>query len=89
MAEFLRFVRGLSPLTGGEDHLFHPSERGRLTCRITAISSWSASGASAYFVLGGHFFIDSVGTFMVSFMHWSDNRIDFVLTHAITRLNLS
>jgi UDP-GlcNAc:undecaprenyl-phosphate GlcNAc-1-phosphate transferase len=66
VAVFSRLVRGLSPLTGGKDHLSHRLVRGGLTRRMAAISLWSASGVSAMFALGVYFFADSLGSILIA-----------------------
>jgi UDP-GlcNAc:undecaprenyl-phosphate GlcNAc-1-phosphate transferase len=65
VAVFSRLARGLSPLTGGKDHLSHRLVRGRLTRRLAAISLWSASGVCALFALGVYFFADSLGSILI------------------------
>jgi UDP-GlcNAc:undecaprenyl-phosphate GlcNAc-1-phosphate transferase len=66
VAVFSRLARGLSPLTGGKDHLSHRLVRGGLTRRMAAISLWSASGVSALFALGVYFFTDSLGSILIA-----------------------
>ena len=56
VAVFSRLARGLSPLTGGKDHLSHRLVRAGLTRPMAAISLWSASGVCALFALGVYFF---------------------------------
>jgi UDP-GlcNAc:undecaprenyl-phosphate GlcNAc-1-phosphate transferase len=66
VAVFSRLARGLSPLTGGKDHLSHRLVRGGLTRRKAAISLWSASGVAALFALGVYFFADSLGSILIA-----------------------
>jgi UDP-GlcNAc:undecaprenyl-phosphate GlcNAc-1-phosphate transferase len=66
VAVFSRLARGLSPLTGGKDHLSHRLVRGGLTRRMAAISLWSASGVCALFALGVYFFADSLGSILIA-----------------------
>jgi UDP-GlcNAc:undecaprenyl-phosphate GlcNAc-1-phosphate transferase len=66
VAVFSRLARGLSPLTGGKDHLSHRLVRAGLTRPIAAISLWSASGVYALFALGVYFFADSLGTVLIA-----------------------
>jgi UDP-GlcNAc:undecaprenyl-phosphate GlcNAc-1-phosphate transferase len=66
VAVFSRLARGLSPLTGGKDHLSHRLVRGGLTRPIAAISLWSASGVCALFALAVYFFADSFGALLIS-----------------------
>jgi UDP-GlcNAc:undecaprenyl-phosphate GlcNAc-1-phosphate transferase len=65
VAVFSRLARGLSPLTGGKDHLSHRLVRAGLTRRMAAISLWSASGVSALFALGNYFYADSLGSILI------------------------
>jgi UDP-GlcNAc:undecaprenyl-phosphate GlcNAc-1-phosphate transferase len=66
VAVFSRLARGLSPLTGGKDHLSHRLVRGGLTRRMAAISLWSASGVAALFALGVYFSADSLGSILIA-----------------------
>jgi UDP-GlcNAc:undecaprenyl-phosphate GlcNAc-1-phosphate transferase len=66
VAVFSRLARGLSPLTGGKDHLSHRLVRGGLTRRKAAISLWSASGVCALFALGVYFFADYLGSILIA-----------------------
>jgi UDP-GlcNAc:undecaprenyl-phosphate GlcNAc-1-phosphate transferase len=66
VAVFSRLARGLSPLTGGKDHLSHRLVRAGLTRPIAAISLWSASGVCALFALGVYFFADSLGSVLIA-----------------------
>jgi UDP-GlcNAc:undecaprenyl-phosphate GlcNAc-1-phosphate transferase len=65
VAVFSRLARGLSPLTGGKDHLSHRLVRAGLTRPMAAISLWSASGVCALFALGIYFYVDSLGEFLI------------------------
>jgi UDP-GlcNAc:undecaprenyl-phosphate GlcNAc-1-phosphate transferase len=65
VAVFSRLARGLSPLTGGKDHLSHRLVRGGLTRPQAAISLWSASGVCALFALAVYFFADTFGTLLI------------------------
>jgi UDP-GlcNAc:undecaprenyl-phosphate GlcNAc-1-phosphate transferase len=66
VAVFSRLARGLSPLTGGKDHLSHRLVRGGLTRPMAAISLWMASGVCALFALGVYFFADSLGSVLIA-----------------------
>jgi UDP-GlcNAc:undecaprenyl-phosphate/decaprenyl-phosphate GlcNAc-1-phosphate transferase len=66
VAVFSRLARGLSPLTGGKDHLSHRLVRGGLTRPMAAISLWLASGVCALFALGVYFFADSLGSILIA-----------------------
>jgi UDP-GlcNAc:undecaprenyl-phosphate GlcNAc-1-phosphate transferase len=66
VAVFSRLARGLSPLTGGKDHLSHRLVRAGLTRPTAAISLWSASGICAFFALGVYFFADSLGSVLIA-----------------------
>jgi UDP-GlcNAc:undecaprenyl-phosphate GlcNAc-1-phosphate transferase len=65
VAVFSRLSRGLSPLTGGKDHLSHRLVRAGLTRPMAAISLWSASGVCALFAVGVYFFADSLGDVLI------------------------
>jgi UDP-GlcNAc:undecaprenyl-phosphate GlcNAc-1-phosphate transferase len=65
VAVFSRHARGLSPLTGGKDHLSHRLVRAGLTRPMAAISLWSASGICTLFALGVYFFADSLGSILI------------------------
>jgi UDP-GlcNAc:undecaprenyl-phosphate GlcNAc-1-phosphate transferase len=65
VAVFSRLARGLSPLTGGKDHLSHRLVRAGLSRRAAAITLWSASGVCALFALGIYFYADSSGSILI------------------------
>jgi UDP-GlcNAc:undecaprenyl-phosphate GlcNAc-1-phosphate transferase len=65
VAVFSRLARGLSPLTGGQDHLSHRLIRAGLTRPMAAISLWSASGVCALFALGVYFYAESLGAILI------------------------
>jgi UDP-GlcNAc:undecaprenyl-phosphate GlcNAc-1-phosphate transferase len=65
VAVFSRLARGLSPLTGGKDHLSHRLVRAGLTRPTAAISMWSASGVCALFALGIYFYADFLGSILI------------------------
>ena len=65
VAVFSRLARGLSPLTGGKDHLSHRLVRAGLTRPMAAISLWSASGVCALFALGIYFLADTFGLLLI------------------------
>ena len=65
VAVFSRMARGLSPLTGGKDHLSHRLVRGGLSRRMAAISLWSASGVSAAIAVLVYQYPDSLGLFLI------------------------
>jgi UDP-GlcNAc:undecaprenyl-phosphate GlcNAc-1-phosphate transferase len=66
VAVFSRLARGLSPLTGGKDHLSHRLVRGGLTRPSAAVSLWSASGVCAVMAVGVYQFADSLGTLIIT-----------------------
>ena len=66
VAVFSRLARGLSPLTGGKDHLSHRLVRAGLSRRVAAISLWSASGVCALFAIAVYRFSDSLGSFLIA-----------------------
>jgi UDP-GlcNAc:undecaprenyl-phosphate GlcNAc-1-phosphate transferase len=65
VAVFSRLARGLSPLTGGKDHLSHRLVRAGLTRPMAAILLWSASGVCGLFALGMYFYADSLGAILI------------------------
>ena len=67
VAVFSRLARGLSPLTGGKDHLSHRLVRAGLSRRVAAISLWSASGVCVLFAIGVYHFADSLGSLLIAF----------------------
>lgn len=66
VAVFSRLARGLSPFTGGKDHLSHRLVRAGLSRRVAAVSLWSASGVCAVIAVGVYQFADSFGTFLIA-----------------------
>ena len=66
VAVFSRLARGLSPLTGGKDHLSHRLVRGGLTRRVAAVSLWSASGVCSLMAVGVYQFAESLGTLIIT-----------------------
>jgi len=66
VAVFSRLARGLSPLTGGKDHLSHRLVRGGLSRRVAAVSLWSASGVCAVMALGVYQFANSRGSLLIA-----------------------
>ena len=66
VAVFSRLARGLSPLTGGKDHLSHRLVRGGLSRRVAAVSLWSASGVCAVMALGVYQFANSLGSLLIA-----------------------
>jgi len=65
VAVFSRLARGLSPLTGGKDHLSHRLVRAGLSRRAAAISLWSASGVCALMAIGVYKYPDSLGSVLI------------------------
>jgi UDP-GlcNAc:undecaprenyl-phosphate GlcNAc-1-phosphate transferase len=66
VAIFSRLARGLSPLTGGKDHLSHRLVRAGQSHRVAAVCLWSASGVCALFALGVYFFADSLAPVLIA-----------------------
>ena len=66
VAVFSRLARGLSPLTGGKDHLSHRLVRGGLSRRVAAVSLWSASGLCAVLAVGVYQFAESLGILIIT-----------------------
>jgi UDP-GlcNAc:undecaprenyl-phosphate GlcNAc-1-phosphate transferase len=65
VAVFSRLARGLSPLTGGKDHLSHRLVRGGLTRPQAAISLWSASGVCSVIAVAIYMYPDSLGSLLI------------------------
>ena len=65
VAVFSRLSRGLSPLTGGKDHLSHRLVWAGLSRRRAAVSLWSASGVSAVAAVCLYEYADSVGSLLI------------------------
>ena len=66
VAVFSRLARGLSPLTGGKDHLSHRLVRAGLSRRVAALSLWSASGMCAVMAVGVYQFADTFGSLLIA-----------------------
>ena len=65
VAVFSRLSRGVSPLTGGKDHLSHRLVRAGFSRRRAAVSLWSASGVSAVVAVCLYEYADSVGSLLI------------------------
>jgi UDP-GlcNAc:undecaprenyl-phosphate GlcNAc-1-phosphate transferase len=66
VAVFSRLTRGLSPLTGGKDHLSHRLVRAGLTRPMAAISLWAASGVCAAMAVLVYRYPDSLGSLLIT-----------------------
>ena len=66
VAVFSRLARGLSPLTGGKDHLSHRLVRAGLSRRVAAVGLWSASGVCAAIAVLVYQYPDSLGTVLIT-----------------------
>jgi UDP-GlcNAc:undecaprenyl-phosphate GlcNAc-1-phosphate transferase len=82
VAVFSRLARGLSPLTGGKDHLSHRLVRAGLTRPMAAISLWSASGVCALMAVGVYKFPDSLGSLIIGVfaLGWLIGLVGFLRT---------
>ena len=65
VAVFSRFVRGLSPFTGGKDHLSHRLVRGGLSRRMAAVSLWGASVVCGAMAVGVYRYSDTWGSALI------------------------
>jgi UDP-GlcNAc:undecaprenyl-phosphate GlcNAc-1-phosphate transferase len=65
VAVFSRIARGLSPLTGGKDHLSHRLVRAGLSRPMAAVSLWGASGLCAVVAILLYMYPDSYGTALI------------------------
>jgi UDP-GlcNAc:undecaprenyl-phosphate GlcNAc-1-phosphate transferase len=66
VAVFSRLTRGLSPLTGGKDHLSHRLVRAGLSRRVTAVGLWSASGVCAVVAILVYQYPDSLWSLLIT-----------------------
>ena len=66
VAVFSRLSRGLSPLTGGKDHLSHRLVRAGLSRRVAAVGLWSASGVCAVIAVLVYQYPDSLGSLLIT-----------------------
>ena len=66
VAVFSRLARGLSPLTGGKDHLSHRLVRAGLSRRMAAVTLWSASGVCAVVGVLVYMYPDSLGSLLIA-----------------------
>jgi UDP-GlcNAc:undecaprenyl-phosphate GlcNAc-1-phosphate transferase len=66
VAVFSRLARGLSPLTGGKDHLSHRLVRAGLSRRVAAVGLWSASGVCAVVAVLVYQYPDSLGALLIT-----------------------
>ena len=66
VAVFTRLACGISPLTGGKDHLSHRLVRAGLSRRVAAVSLWSASGVCAVVAIAVYLYPDSFGALLIS-----------------------
>jgi UDP-GlcNAc:undecaprenyl-phosphate GlcNAc-1-phosphate transferase len=66
VAVFSRLARGLSPLTGGKDHLSHRLVRAGLSRRVAAVGLWSASGVCGVVVVLLYQYPDSLGSLLIT-----------------------
>jgi UDP-GlcNAc:undecaprenyl-phosphate GlcNAc-1-phosphate transferase len=66
VAVFTRLARGISPLTGGKDHLSHRLVRAGLTRPTAAIALWGASGVCAVVAILVYKHAESFGTLLIT-----------------------
>jgi len=66
VAVFSRLARGLSPLTGGKDHLSHRLVRAGLSRRVAAVGLWSASSVCSVVAVAIYMYPDSLGTLLIT-----------------------
>jgi len=78
VAVFSRLSRGLSPLTGGRDHLSHRLVRAGLSRRVAAVGLWSASGVCAVVAVLVYQYPDSLGPLLIT-AFWTLWLLAFVL----------
>ena len=66
VAVFSRLARGLSPLTGGKDHLSHRLVRAGLSRSMAAVGLWTGSGVCAVLAVLVYLFPDSLGSLLIT-----------------------
>ena len=66
VAVFSRIARGISPLTGGLDHLSHRLVRAGLSRPVAVVTLWGASGVCALLALVVYRWPDSYGTQVIT-----------------------
>jgi len=66
VAVFSRLQRGISPLTGGRDHLSHRLVRAGFSRQLAAISLWGASGVCAVMAVLVYQYPDSLGSLLIN-----------------------
>jgi UDP-GlcNAc:undecaprenyl-phosphate GlcNAc-1-phosphate transferase len=66
VAVLSRLARGLSPLTGGKDHLSHRLVRAGLSRRVAAVGLWSASGVCAVMAILVYQYPNSLGSLLIT-----------------------
>ena len=66
VAVFSRLARGVSPLTGGKDHLSHRLVRAGLTRPMAAIALWAASGVCAIVAVLVYKNPDALGSILIN-----------------------
>jgi UDP-GlcNAc:undecaprenyl-phosphate GlcNAc-1-phosphate transferase len=65
VAVFSRLARGMSPLTGGKDHLSHRLVRAGLSRRMAAVGLWSASGVCTVVAVLVYQYPDFLGSLLI------------------------
>jgi UDP-GlcNAc:undecaprenyl-phosphate GlcNAc-1-phosphate transferase len=82
VAVFSRLSRGLSPLTGGQDHLSHRLVRAGFSRQKAAISLWGASGVCAVMAVLVYQYPDTLGSFLISLfaLGWMISLVLFLCT---------
>jgi len=65
VAVFSRLARGMSPLTGGKDHLSHRLVRAGLSRRMAAVGLWSASGVCTVVAILVYQYPDFLGSLLI------------------------
>jgi UDP-GlcNAc:undecaprenyl-phosphate GlcNAc-1-phosphate transferase len=66
IAVLSRVQRGLSPLTGGKDHLSHRLIRSGKTKKNAAFILWGASGLCALIAVSAYFYPGRVATYLIA-----------------------
>jgi UDP-GlcNAc:undecaprenyl-phosphate GlcNAc-1-phosphate transferase len=84
VAVFSRLARGLSPLTGGKDHLSHRLVRAGLSRRAAAVALWSAAAGCSVMAVATYLCPDSLGNAVIGVfvMGWLSALLLFLRTPA-------
>jgi UDP-GlcNAc:undecaprenyl-phosphate GlcNAc-1-phosphate transferase len=85
VAVFSRLARGLSPLTGGKDHLSHRLVRAGLTKPRAAITLWTISGFCSLMAIGSYLFPAPLRTLTITCFSliWAASLLAFLRVRSV------